>query len=300
MERPYLLHMLTAAKNLSPFDVNMAYDAGWTACTPYIDVALNEVRDLVQDAIFSRGPKGVKRTGIFIGGRDAHLAMEMMQVARQSMVPPFEVSLFADPSGAFTTAAGMVACTERELKKSDHDGLRNKRVLVFGGTGPVGSTAAMMANSAGAEAVIISHDSLDKAEALVALCKQHYGVTLTAAQASDDQMIVDLLPHADVVFNAAKAGVQVLNKEHLRKAERLQVACDVNAVPPEGIEGVGVMDDGVVMVDSPSNALAIGALAVGNIKYQTQHLLLKQMFEKGNPEFLDFNSAFEVAREYVS
>ncbi|MCG7933843.1 MAG: methylenetetrahydromethanopterin dehydrogenase [Candidatus Thiodiazotropha taylori] len=300
MERPYLLHMLTAAKNLSPFDVNMAYDAGWTACTPYIDVALNEIRDLVQDAIFSRGPKGVKRTGIFIGGRDAHLAMEMMQVARQSMVPPFEVSLFADPSGAFTTAAGMVACTERELKKSDHDGLRNKRVLVFGGTGPVGSTAAMLANSAGAEAVIISHDSLDKAEALVALCKQHYGVTLTAAQASDDQMIVDLLPYADVVFNAAKAGVQVLNKEHLRKAERLQVACDVNAVPPEGIEGVGVMDDGVVMVDSPSNALAIGALAVGNIKYQTQHLLLKQMFEKGNPEFLDFNSAFEVAREYVS
>ncbi|MCG7945476.1 MAG: NAD(P)-dependent methylenetetrahydromethanopterin dehydrogenase [Candidatus Thiodiazotropha taylori] len=300
MERPYLLHMLTAAKNLSPFDVNMAYDAGWTACTPYIDVALNEVRDLVQDAIFSRGPKGVKRTGIFIGGRDAHLAMEMMQVARQSMVPPFEVSLFADPSGAFTTAAGMVACTERELKKSDDDGLRNKRVLVFGGTGPVGSTAAMLANSAGAEAVIISHDSLDKAEALVALCKQHYGVTLTAAQASDDQMIVDLLPQADVVFNAAKAGVQVLNKEHLRKAERLQVACDVNAVPPEGIEGVGVMDDGVVMVDSPSNALAIGALAVGNIKYQTQHLLLKQMFEKGNPEFLDFNSAFEVAREYVS
>ncbi|MEW8382752.1 MAG: methylene-tetrahydromethanopterin dehydrogenase N-terminal domain-containing protein, partial [Candidatus Thiodiazotropha taylori] len=95
MERPYLLHMLTAAKNLSPFDVNMAYDAGWTACTPYIDVALNEIRDLVQDAIFSRGPKGVKRTGIFIGGRDAHLAMEMMQVARQSMVPPFEVSLFA-------------------------------------------------------------------------------------------------------------------------------------------------------------------------------------------------------------
>ncbi|MCG8123485.1 MAG: methylenetetrahydromethanopterin dehydrogenase, partial [Candidatus Thiodiazotropha taylori] len=56
----------------------------------------------------------------------------------------------------------------------------------------------------------------------------------------------------------------------------------------------------VVMADSPSNALAIGALAVGNIKYQTQHLLLKQMFEKGNPEFLDFNSAFEVAREYVS
>ena len=83
-ERPYLLHMLTAVKNLSPFDVNMAYDAGWTACTPYTDVELQEVRDLVQDAIFSRGPKGVKRTGVYIGGRDAHLAMDMMRAATVS------------------------------------------------------------------------------------------------------------------------------------------------------------------------------------------------------------------------
>ncbi|MES9852358.1 MAG: NAD(P)-dependent methylenetetrahydromethanopterin dehydrogenase [Candidatus Thiodiazotropha sp. L084R] len=300
MERPYLLHMLTAVKNLSPFDVNMAYDAGWTGCTPYINVTLDEVQDLVQDAIFSRGPKGVKRTGIFIGGRDAHVAMEMMHKAKQSMVPPFEVSLFADPSGAFTTAAGMVACVERELKKIDSKGLQDKRVMVFGGTGPVGSTAAMLASNAGAEAVIISHDTIEKAEGLVTLCNQRYGSTMSAAQASNDETIIDLASHADVVFNAAKAGVQVLNKSHLQKAVRLKVACDVNAVPPEGIEGVGVMDDGVAIADSPSGAVGIGALAVGNVKYQTQHRLLKQMFESGSPEFLDFNSAFEVARNYVS
>ena len=29
MEKPYILHMLTSAPNLSPFDVNMAMDAGW-------------------------------------------------------------------------------------------------------------------------------------------------------------------------------------------------------------------------------------------------------------------------------
>ncbi|MES9941454.1 MAG: NAD(P)-dependent methylenetetrahydromethanopterin dehydrogenase [Candidatus Thiodiazotropha sp. 6PLUC2] len=300
MERPYLLHMLSAVKNLSPFDVNMAYDAGWTACTPYINVTVDEVQDLVQDAIFSRGPKGVKRTGIFIGGRDAHVAMEMMNRAKQSMVPPFEVSLFADPSGAFTTAAGMVACVERELKKLDSKGLQDMRVMVFGGTGPVGSTAAMLASNAGAEAVIVSHDTLDKAEGLVALCNQRYGSTMSAAVASNDEMIIELASQADVVFNAAKAGVQVLNKSHIQKAERLKVACDVNAVPPEGIEGVGVMDDGVAIADSQSGAVGIGALAVGNVKYQTQHRLLKQMFETGNPEFLDFSSAFEVARAYVS
>ena len=66
-ERPYLLHMISAVKNLSPFDVNMAYDAGWTGCMPYTGVTLDEVPDLVQDAIFSRGPKGVKRTPMLVG-----------------------------------------------------------------------------------------------------------------------------------------------------------------------------------------------------------------------------------------
>jgi methylene-tetrahydromethanopterin dehydrogenase len=300
MEKPYLLHMLTAAKNLSPFDVNMAYDAGWTACTPYIDVAPEEVRDLVQDAIFSRGPKGVKRTGIFIGGRDTHLAMEMMKAAKQSMVPPFEISLFADPSGAFSTAAGMVACVERELKKGDSEGLRGKRVIVFGGTGPVGSTAAMLAHQAGADAVIVSHESQAKAESMVELCNQRYGSILSGADGSSEASVMKLASEADVVFNAAKAGVRVLNASHLQSAPKLKVACDVNAVPPEGIEGVGVMDDGVAIAGSPSGAVGIGALAVGNVKYQTQHLLLKRMYETGKPEYLDFNSAFEVARGYVS
>jgi methylene-tetrahydromethanopterin dehydrogenase len=300
MERPYLLHMLTAAKNLSPFDVNMAYDAGWTACTPYIDVALDEVRDLVQDAIFSRGPKGVKRTGIFIGGRDTHLAMEMMESAKQSMVPPFEVSLFADPSGAFTTAAGMLACTERALKKTDPQGLQGKRVVVLGGTGPVGSSAAVMASRAGAEAIIVSHQSLAKANTIVELCNRRYGSQLTGADGRSDALIKQLVSGADVVFNAAMAGVQVMNKTHLQAAQRLKVACDVNAVPPEGIEGVGVLDDAKPIEGSASGAVGIGALTVGNVKYQTQHLLLKKMYESGKPEYLDFNMAFEVARSYVS
>lgn len=299
MEKPFLLHMLTATKNPSPFDVNMAYDAGWTACTPYNDVTLDEVRDLVQDAIFSRGPKGVKRTGVFVGGRDTHLAMEMMQAAKKSMVPPFEVSLFADPSGAFTTAAGMVACVERELKKANHGGLEGKKVVVFGGTGPVGSTAAMLADNAGAEAVIVSHKSLAKAQSIVDLCNQRYGSSLLGADGSNDASVMALAVEADVVFNAATEGVRVLNSNHLQKAGKLKVACDVNAVPPEGIEGVGVMDDGVPISISPSGAVGIGALAVGNVKYQTQHMLLKRMYETGSPEFLDFNHAFEVAREYV-
>jgi methylene-tetrahydromethanopterin dehydrogenase len=300
MKKPYLLHMLTAVKNLSPFDVNMAYDAGWTACTPYTNVVLEEIRDLVQDAIFSRGPKGVKRTGVFVGGRDANLAMDMMQAARNAMVPPFEVSLFADPSGAFTTAAAMVACVERQLKKVGGNGFEGERVLMFGGTGPVGSTAGMLAAQAGADVVIVSHQSQAKADSMVALCNQRYGVKLSGADGSDDVSIAELVTQADVVFNAAKAGVQVLNAGHLQAAERLKVACDVNAVPPEGIEGVGVLDDAAPISASSSGAVGIGALTVGNVKYHTQHLLLQQMYEADRPQYLDFNQAFEVARSYVS
>jgi methylene-tetrahydromethanopterin dehydrogenase len=112
-----ILHLITAAKNASPFDVNMAYDAGFDKIMPYTNVELKEVAALVQDAIFSRSPSGVKRESIFIGGRDIDVAMDMLAEAKQSMVPPFEVSVFADPSGAFTTAAGMMAKVEQHLKK---------------------------------------------------------------------------------------------------------------------------------------------------------------------------------------
>jgi methylene-tetrahydromethanopterin dehydrogenase len=112
MERPYILHMFTPGAQASPFDVNMAADAGWQILVPYCHVALDAVAGLTQDAIFSRGPKGTSRTGIFIGGRDVLLAADMLERARKSMFPPFVVSLFADPSGSYTTAAALVACTE--------------------------------------------------------------------------------------------------------------------------------------------------------------------------------------------
>ncbi len=303
MDRPYLLHMITTAKNLSPFDVNMAYDAGWDACTPYVGVSLEEVRGLVQDAIFSRGPKGVKRTGIFLGGRDAHLAMDMLEAARAAMVPPFEVSVFADPSGAFTTAGAMVACVEKVLRKGQGGGLSGLRALVFGGTGPVGSAAAVLAARAGADAVVLSHRDLKAAEEAAQRCSRRYGVSLSAGDGSSAQAVDTLLGEADVVLNAAAAGVRVLSAAQVASARRLKVACDVNAVPPAGIEGVGPMDDAAPLAGSRSGAVGIGALAVGNVKYRAQNKLLSQMRESGEPhyrpQYLGFDEALEAARAHV-
>ncbi|MBA3599493.1 MAG: methylenetetrahydromethanopterin dehydrogenase, partial [Methylibium sp.] len=54
MDRPYILHMFTPGKQMSPFDINMAADAGYQMLPSYSEVTLDGVAGLTQDAIFSR------------------------------------------------------------------------------------------------------------------------------------------------------------------------------------------------------------------------------------------------------
>lgn len=298
-QKAAILHLLTTAPNASPFDVNMALDAGWDHCVPYTGIAAADVPGLTQDAIFSRGPKGVRRTGLFLGGRDIHQAMDMLDAACGAMVPPFEVSVLADPSGAFTTAAAMVACAERMLRDRRDRGLTGARTLVFGGTGPVGMTCAVLAAKAGAEVAIVSHQGEAAAARAAGACAERYGVRPGAADGSSDAAILALIPDAEVIFGAAAAGVQVLSRRHLEAASALAVACDVNAVPPEGIEGVDVMANGDPVAGSPAQAVGIGALAVGNVKYKTQHVLLRSMIEAEGPVHLAFDAALAEARRHV-
>src|SRR4029079_7861149 len=91
-----ILHMISPQKHMSPFDVNMAADAGYTVIVPYINVTLEEVPALTQAAIFSRPPDSGMRTGIFIGGKDALLALDMMDAAKNAVGPPFGVWPFGD------------------------------------------------------------------------------------------------------------------------------------------------------------------------------------------------------------
>ena len=305
MERPYILHMFTPGKQMSPFDINMAADAGYQIIVPYADVGAEAIKGLTQDTIFSRGPKGVARTGIFIGGRDALLAFDMLEQARAAMVKPFVVSLMADPSGAYTTAAAMVACVEaalmggpvRGLVRDGAAGLAGQRVVILGGTGPVGRIAGVLAAQAGAAVFLSSRNGIDVAEAAARETGQRFGVTMHGLSGGDPAAIRSSIGEADVLLACAAAGVQVVSAEALAHAGRLKVAADVNAVPPEGIAGVGVMDDAKPIAGTA--AVGIGALAVGNVKYQTQHRLLLRMHGAEKAVVLGFAEAFEVAREFL-
>ncbi len=297
MERPYILHMFTPGRQMSPFDINMAADAGYQIIVPYSDVNLDAITGLTQDTIFSRGPKGVARTGIFVGGRDALLAADMLERAKSSMVKPFVVSLMADPSGSYTTAAAMVACVEAALKTNHGHGLEGQRVVILGGTGPVGRIAGVIAAGAGAQVFLSSRNGIDAAEEAAQLTAQRFGVTLHGISGGDPAAVRTSIADADVLLACAAAGVQVVSAEMLTHAKRLKVAADVNAVPPEGIAGVGVMDDGKAIAGT--SAVGIGALAVGNVKYQTQHRLLVQMQQAEKAVTLSFAEAFTVARAFI-
>jgi methylene-tetrahydromethanopterin dehydrogenase len=298
MEKPFILHMLTTAKNLSPFDVNMAMDAGWVSAIPYTNIEASEVQGLVQDAIFSRSAKNLKRTAIFIGGRDTKQAMDMLKMAKRSMVPPFEVSVFADPSGAFTTAAGMVAAVEHELLTKFNTTLEGKNILALGGTGPVGQAAAVISAKAGANVRIIGRQ-LDRAQSIADLCNNEFGEGTTNILAGADSDKAEYIKTADIVFATGAAGIELLSAELIASAPQLKVAADVNAVPPAGIAGIDAISNGTPIAGSISGAVGIGALAIGNIKYQAQNLLLKRMIHSAKPIYLHFEHAFEVAREYI-
>ena len=296
MEAPYILHMLSPLKHVSPFDVNMALDAGFSTAVPYTNVELGEVAGLTQDAIFSRGPKGARRTGIFIGGKNAVLALDMLAAARKAMFPPFQVSVFADPAGSFTTAAAMVAKVEKALQ-AQGGGLRGCVVAVFGATGVVGFASGVIAAAEGAKTVLVGYDGVARVQALADLAKGRFKVELAAADGSSEALKEQAIADCEVILAAGRAGVQILSTAQLAKAPKLKVAADVNAVPPAGIEGLGAQDDAVDL--KGTKAFGIGSLAIGGVKYKVQSGLFRRMIEAEKPLYLDFRDAFALARELV-
>ena len=289
--------MFSPQENVSPFDVNMACDAGYDAIIPYTNVTLPDIKSLVQDAIFSRSLSNAKKTGIFICGKDVSLALDMMDSAKQSMVPPFEVSVFPDPAGSFTTAAAMVACTEKTLRDKFNTSLKNKEIVIYGGKGIVGGISAVMCSEAGAHCKIIGYDGISNVQKKADEYKKRFGVNVTPADGSNDKLNSSYLPDAEIIFCAARAGTEVINNEQIKLAKNAMVIADVNAVPPAGISGVELKDDDT---KHSCGALSIGPLTSGDLKVKTQYKMFEKMCTTDKPLYLNFDEALNIAREILN
>jgi len=155
-----------------------------------------------------------------------------------------------------------------------------------------------MCARAGASVRLCSHSDAKRAKASSDAINLRFDVNTGGVLVDSATTLRRELAGADVVLATAAAGVQVLGKDDLPAAAKMLVAADVNAVPPAGIAGVDVQHDGVPIAGT--QAVGIGALAVGNVKYQVQHRLFVRMLEAAKPVFIGFPQALEMARELVS
>lgn len=285
-----ILYFLTPAPNISPFDTTIAADAGFDMIIPVTNLGSKEVATIVQDAIFCRPPGRFNDTGIFIGGRDVHLACDMFNSAKGAMVGPFEAGVFADPNGAYTTASSIVALTEQVLNEHFKLDLNGRQVAVFG-SGPVGMGVALLAAQQGAS-VKICQLLADDDEAAARRFWERYRADVAWVSAQTNKEKTNEIADTEVIICAAKAGIRIL-EGHLNNAKKLLVVADTNAVPPSGVLGVNLHDLGAAVDYTHGSFRSIGPLAIGKIKYKAQLGLYKEIQQSGKAALIDLPQVFE-------
>ena len=295
-----LLFMFDTSRRASPFDLTMAYDAGFDAVIPYENVTPRDATSLTQDAMFSRSPKAFKHTCFFINGRDVKKAEETLQAVKKAMFPPFETNIIIDPSGAYTTAVALVAKVEDAMNANGLGGLTGKNYAVFG-TGPVGITVAEILTSLDCVVTVaepnpmLNSDYLLQHEAFRGVLERH-GAYLHGVSAPTQAEKLKILKQADVIFTVAARGVRIIEKDMINKLKPTKVLVDTNAVPPLGIEGLELND---FMKELAPGIYGIGALVIGDLKYKLQKELLREAYETQTKKVYDYKYALFKARDLL-
>src|SRR2546426_4990822 len=97
-----LLLQLDSSRLPSVFDRVVAYDGGADEVMSYGGITPGEVRDLVYGCIFTRGPKDLKNTAVFIGGADMAAGEAPLAAAPQGGFKPVTLSLLLGSDRANT------------------------------------------------------------------------------------------------------------------------------------------------------------------------------------------------------
>jgi methylene-tetrahydromethanopterin dehydrogenase len=287
MERKRLLYLVSSDPRVSPFDINMAYDAGFDAVVPYASIDAGMVPGLVQDIMFSRGAKGARFSSVFFSGSSLALSEAMLKAARASLFPPFLLGLMIDPKGAYTTAAALVARVVARGGTRDPGEASRLKVLVLAGTGGVGRAAAALLARAGASVVLTSRNQASAAAAAQEIGAL-FGAEVEPRQAATESDRAVLAAESDIVLATGAAGVPLLSRQTIETLKGPKLLADVNAVPPHGLDGVRPQDDGVEVAP---RVLAFGAMTVGETKFKVESTLLKDLLTAESPPVIDLEGA---------
>jgi hypothetical protein len=284
-----LLLQLDSSRLPSVFDQVVAYDAGADQVLSYGGVTEGDVRDLIYGCIFTRAPKDLKNTAVWIGGNNMSAGEQLLAIAQDSLFAPFTVSIMLDSNGSNTTAVAAVVKIEQAVGD-----VRDKKAVILAGTGPVGQRAAGLLALGGAQVMITSRkpEQGDRARRAI---QERFRVEVGITGMPDPSHCAEILQGADILLNSGPAGVLMAPKAAWGNCKTLKVAVDLNAVPPLGIEGVELNDAGVVR----DGVKVFGAFGVGNFKTKLHKACVARLFER-NDLVLDAEAIADVARQLVA
>jgi len=284
-------------KHVSPFDILTAVDLFPDAqILTYSNVAPEDSKRIIQDAMFPRGPEGAKQTKLFIGGQDVEKATQILEIAKKSMFPPFELAVIVDPRGAYTTASAAVAKTLATSVEKGLGDFKGKTITVLAGTGPVGQVASRLYAMEGANVVVTSRD-LARATAVATKINEEIGSELACGvKASEPKEVGEAIKDSDVILSAGATGIALLPLNVLKDhGKRCKVVGDINAVPPLGVEGLKSTDENVEFLPE---VWGIGALSIGTFKNKVEAQLFKRAVEAPKGIF-DYKIAYDIAKSTV-
>ncbi|MBL8977502.1 MAG: saccharopine dehydrogenase NADP-binding domain-containing protein [Gemmatimonadetes bacterium] len=281
-----LLLQLDSSRQASVFDQVVAYDGGADEIMSYGGVTPEDVRDLVHGCMFTRGPRDLRHTAVWIGGNNMSQGEQLLAMAVDAMFPPLTVSVMLDSNGSNTTAVAAVVKIEQAVGD-----LKGRKVVILAGTGPVGQRAAGLLARDGANVTITSRKP-EQGEKARQFISARFNVQVEATTLSDPSQLAQVLDGAEVLLNSGPAGVQMVSRAAWGAVKTLKVAVDLNAVPPLGIEGIGVDDAG----EQRGGVTAYGAFGVGNFKTKLHKRCVARLFER-NDQVLDAEAIADIARE---
>ncbi|WP_019866925.1 NADP-dependent methylenetetrahydromethanopterin/methylenetetrahydrofolate dehydrogenase [Methylovulum miyakonense] len=268
----------------SVFDTVVGYDGGADQVIGYGGLSPENVKPLVEGAIFTRAPKDKKNTAIFVGGSDMVAGQALFNAVQSHFFPGFQVSVMLDSNGSNTTAAAAVA------KLAASGTLAGKKAVVLAGTGPVGQRAAVMLAQEGAT-VTLTARTLARAKQACENMQTRFGVTLTPMEAFDNEARALAIADAQIVLATGATGVELLKLEHWRDNPNIEMIADANATPPLGIGGTDMMDKGI----GRHGKIIWGAIGFGALKLALHRTCIAQLFED-NKQVFDAENIFALAK----
>ncbi len=286
MSKPNILVQLDVDQHASVFDAVVAVDAGVDHLLQYAGVQPDVVRDLVHGAIFTRGAKDLKHTAIFVGGSDVRQAAEVLQAVTSSFFGPLRVSVLFDANGANTTAAAAV------LKAANHVPLAGTTAAVLGATGPVGQRAALLLARAGATVRVASRSQARAQSVCQEIANQTRGAKLSAHATAEHTDLMATIQGAQVLIAAGAAGIELVSARSWTDLSGLEVAIDLNAVPPVGIAPIQPTDHAA----EHGTVVCYGALGVGGLKMKIHKAALRTLFQAPD-KVLDAAEIYEIGQQ---